>query len=95
MDRLIDELFAERLAEHRPKWVQEGMDEGMKEGMKEGTASLTIRLLSRKFGSLDHALQERVRQLPLEELERLGDELLDLPSESALAEWLDKTETAD
>ncbi len=98
MDRLIDGLVADHLAKHRPKWMREAMEEGIQEGRevgreegrKEGTASVTVRLLSRKFGSLDHAVEERVRQLPLEQLELLGDELLDLPSESALTEWLDR-----
>ncbi len=87
MDRLLDQMVAEHLAKHRPKWVEEAMQEGM----KEGTASLTVRLLTRKFGCLDTALEDRVRQLPIEELERLGDELLDLPSASALTQWLDSS----
>ncbi|MEW6350755.1 MAG: Rpn family recombination-promoting nuclease/putative transposase [Thermodesulfobacteriota bacterium] len=91
--RLIDGLIADHLARNRPKWMREAMEEGLEEGRKEGTASITIRLLSRKFGCLDNALEERVRQLPLEELELLGDALLDLPSESALAEWLDRRAT--
>jgi hypothetical protein len=52
--------------------------------------SFTIRLLLRKFQSLDSELENRVRELSREELEALGDELLDIPSEAALTEWLDR-----
>ncbi len=93
-NRLIDGLVADHLARNRPKWMQEAMEEGRAEGRKEGAASLTIRQLTRKFGGLDQTLEERVRQLPLDELVLLGEELLDLPNESALVEWLEKRRTA-
>jgi flagellar biosynthesis/type III secretory pathway protein FliH len=69
--------------------MQKGIQEGMQTGMKEGMASFTIRLLIRKFQSLGAELENRVRQLSREELEALGDDLLDIPSEAALTEWLD------
>ncbi|MEW6349374.1 MAG: DUF4351 domain-containing protein [Thermodesulfobacteriota bacterium] len=72
-DRWTEQL----VAAHRQEWLNEGLKEGIREGVREGTASLTIRLLVRKFGCLDPGLEERVRQLPLDELERLGEELLD------------------
>ncbi len=98
MDRWTEQL----VEQHRQDWMNEGLREGLKEGMREGvregiregTASLTIRLLVRKLGSLDTALKDRVRQLPLEKLERLGEELFDFTSESGLAEWLDRAEKA-
>jgi predicted transposase/invertase (TIGR01784 family) len=86
MDRWTEQL----VAEHRQEWMKEGIREGMREGIKEGAVSLTIRLLIRKFGPLDSALEERVRQLSFEELERLGEELLDFQDESALAQWLER-----
>ncbi|MEW6347998.1 MAG: Rpn family recombination-promoting nuclease/putative transposase [Thermodesulfobacteriota bacterium] len=108
--RLIDGLIEDHLERNRPKWMleameegraeameegrAEAMEEGRAEGKKEGMATLTIRQLTRKFGGLDHVLEERVRQLPLDELVLLGEELLDLPDEPALIEWLDKRRTA-
>ena len=76
------------------KWIDEGVEKGMQQGMQQGmlrgVASLTIRQLTRRFGELDESTQERIQQLPLEELERLGEDLLDFPDESALREWLDR-----
>jgi predicted transposase/invertase (TIGR01784 family) len=92
MNRWTEQL----VEEHRSEWLKQGIEEGMKEGMKEGrkdaSFSLTIRLLIRKFGRLDKAMEERIRNLPLEQLERLGEDLLDFPDASALTEWLDRIE---
>ncbi|MEW6351427.1 MAG: DUF4351 domain-containing protein [Thermodesulfobacteriota bacterium] len=90
MDRWTEQL----VAEHRLEWfregIREGIREGMQEGIREGTASLTVRQLVRKFGGIDAAVEARVRKLPLGELERPGEELLDFQTESAFLEWLDR-----
>ncbi len=76
------------------RWMNEGIEKGLQQGMQQGmlreAASLTIRLLTRRFGKLDEATEERIRRLPLEEVERLGEELLDFPDKSALKDWLDR-----
>jgi len=84
MERWIDEIAAER----HQDWLREGIEAGR----KEATLSLTIRQLTRKFGSLDTALEERIDHLTLEQLETLGEDLLDFRDASALTEWLDRTE---
>ncbi|MEW6349229.1 MAG: Rpn family recombination-promoting nuclease/putative transposase [Thermodesulfobacteriota bacterium] len=98
MDRWTEQL----VAEHKDEWFREGAAVGLKQGIREGrqegrqeqAASLAVRLLKRKFGSLDPAAEARIQHLSLEELERLGEELLDLPSEAALREWLDRVGTS-
>jgi hypothetical protein len=86
MDRLTEELthhlLEQRVAEQRDYWTNVGKMEGM--------ASFTIRLLLRRFQGLDRALENRVRQLTQEELEELGDDLLEIPNEEGLTEWLDR-----
>ncbi len=84
MERWIEEIAAERHQE----WLREGMEEGR----KDATLSLTVRLLTRKFGSLDAALEERIEHLALEKMERLGEDLLDFRTPSELTEWLDRIE---
>jgi flagellar biosynthesis/type III secretory pathway protein FliH len=80
----------EGIMEGMKEGKMEGIMEGMKEGKIEGMASLTIRLLLRRFQRLDRALENHVRQLSQEELEALGDDLFDIPNEASLAEWLDR-----
>ncbi|MEW6352276.1 MAG: Rpn family recombination-promoting nuclease/putative transposase [Thermodesulfobacteriota bacterium] len=84
----IDQIVEER----RHDWFEEGVKEGVKEGIRKGAASLAVRMLVRKFGSLDADLEKRVRQLSPEQLERLGEDLFDLSDQTALADWLDRVE---
>ncbi len=88
MDRWIEEVVAER----HQQWLREGIEEGLKEGLKDGAAAVTIRQLRRKLGDLDASAEDRVRHLSFEELEKLGEDLLDFRDESALTEWLDRIE---
>jgi hypothetical protein len=103
-ERFMDRWTEQLVAEHHHEWKLEGIKEGLKEGLREGreegrkegrkdaAASLTIRQLTRKLGELDAGLRERVRQLSFEQLERLGEDLLDFQEVSALTEWLDRME---
>ncbi len=90
--RLIDQLVAEHLSERQPEWWREAVEQGRQEGRQEGMASLTIRQLTRRFECLDPGLEARVRQLSLEDLERLWEDLPDLESISSLIQWLDQGE---
>jgi flagellar biosynthesis/type III secretory pathway protein FliH len=94
MQKGMKEGMQTGIKEGMQKGMKEGMQTGIKEGMqtgiKEGMTSFTIRLLLRKFQSLDSELENRVRRLSREELEALGDDLLDIPNEEALTEWLDR-----
>jgi predicted transposase YdaD len=67
---------------------QEGVQIGRQEGVRLGEAKLLIRLLSRRFGNLSPSQQERIAALSLEELERLGEALLDWQSAEDLPDWL-------
>ncbi len=67
---------------------QEGVQIGRQEGMRLGEAKLLIRLLSRRFGNLSPSQQERIAALSLEELERLGEALLDWQSPADGPDWL-------
>jgi predicted transposase/invertase (TIGR01784 family) len=69
-------------------WIQEGMEKGLEKGEQKGVAKQTLRMLHRKFGILEAELQERIRSLAIEQLENLGDALLDLQSKESLLAWL-------
>jgi predicted transposase YdaD len=66
----------------------EGQREGRVEGQLEGELTLVLRQLARRVGTLDESLVQRVRGLSLEELERLGEALLDFSDVSDLQGWL-------
>jgi len=55
---------------------------------EEGEKSLVLRLLSRRVGKLPHKVRSRIESLPLEQLENLGEALLDFTSMADLDAWL-------
>ena len=58
------------------------------EGMSEGEARLVMRQLNRRFGEIPQNLSDKIRELPVEEIEKLGEALLDFESRSDLVNWL-------
>lgn len=66
------------------------INEGIQQGEQRGESSLIIRILSRRFGTVERALQERIRQLSVPQLEALGESLLDFSSLSDLLSWLEE-----
>jgi predicted transposase YdaD len=80
----------EKLAKEEGK--EEGLQLGKQEGLQEGIEkeiNLVIRLLNKKIGNLSSELELKIRSLPLEILENLGEDLLDFNSLDDLISWLD------
>ena len=70
---------------------QEIKEEGREEGREEGVQRerlLVLRLLNRRVGELPQDVRQRVETLCLEELENLGEALLDFTSIADLQSWL-------
>ena len=65
--------------------------EGREEGREEGERSLILRQLTRRFGSLPSIHQTKIQQMSLEQLEQLGEALLDFATIEDLAIWLQKS----
>jgi predicted transposase/invertase (TIGR01784 family) len=70
------------------KATAKGKAEGRAEGIHEGEASLVVRQLRHRIGEVDSALEARVRSLSVEQLEALGEALLDFSSSNELVAWL-------
>lgn len=64
------------------------MEEGIQQGKQEGTLSLVLRLLRRRIGPIEPGIEEQIRKLSLEQLENLGEVLLDFSTVSDLVAWL-------
>ncbi len=69
--------------------IEQGRTEGRVEGRVEGGASIAIRLLQHLFGPLTVETQEHIRALPMENLEELGEALLEFESPNDLQSWLE------
>ncbi|MFO0018229.1 MAG: DUF4351 domain-containing protein [Synechococcaceae cyanobacterium] len=66
----------------------------MEAGRQQEAAALAIRQLSRRFGSMDAASRERLRELfrelVLQQLEQLAEDLLDFRELGDLQAWFDE-----
>ena len=67
---------------------QEGRQEGRQEGKQNGEMILLIRQLSKKFGKLKDIYIENINSLNIEQLEKLGEALLDFTDINDLETWL-------
>lgn len=59
------------------------------EGIIEGQTALILRLLVRRTGEISPKIQTRIQQLSLEQLDDLGEILLDFTSQEDLIAWLE------
>ena len=60
------------------------------QAVQSGEQRLVLRLLNRRLGEIDASLIERVKGLSIEQLENLGEALLDFSSVADLETWLNQ-----
>ncbi|MCS6785693.1 MAG: Rpn family recombination-promoting nuclease/putative transposase [Thiobacillaceae bacterium] len=84
----IETMLAETVEEWTEQWkrqgleqgrlegLQQGLEQGLQQGLQEGEALLLARLLTRRFGPLDEATQQRLRSATRAQLERWAENLL-------------------
>jgi predicted transposase YdaD len=65
-----------------------GIEKGVIQGAVQEAQSLILRLLSRRVGVFSSEVRSQVESLPLEQLESLGEALLDFSTAADLDEWL-------
>ncbi|KAI9129776.1 DUF4351 domain-containing protein [Acaryochloris sp. CCMEE 5410] len=78
--------------EIRQESLQEGREEGREEGEQTGALreaqSLVLRQLNRRIGDISPELRSQLQSLSLEQLETLGEALLDFTKPADLVNWL-------
>ncbi|PSF34930.1 hypothetical protein C7H19_18150 [Aphanothece hegewaldii CCALA 016] len=68
--------------------LAKGEVKGKAEGIQEGEARMILRLLNRRFGQIRPEVSQQIQSLSVEQLEGLGEALLDFTGESDLRTWL-------
>ena len=63
---------------------------GRLEGRQQGECEMALRQLRRRCGALSSIQQDRIRALPLPQLEALSEALLDFQGLADLQDWLDR-----
>jgi predicted transposase/invertase (TIGR01784 family) len=76
--------------EIREDGLLEGRQLGLLEGRKDEALSFLTRQLTRRIGSIAPETREQIQTLSVEELEDLGEALLDFSSASDLTNWLNE-----
>jgi predicted transposase/invertase (TIGR01784 family) len=69
---------------------QEIREDGLQEGRQREALSFVTRQLTRRFGTIAPEMQEQIQTLSIEELEDLGEALLDFSEVTDLANWLNQ-----
>jgi predicted transposase/invertase (TIGR01784 family) len=68
---------------------QEILEEGREEGKQEEALAYTMRLLTRRIGVVEPELEAQIRELTTQELEDLGEALLDFSEPADITVWLE------
>ena len=77
--------FAERFTE---QGRQQGYKQGHQQGHQQGETHLVLRQLNRRVGSVPDAYRQRIESLPVDQIETLGEDLLDFTGPADLEAWL-------
>jgi predicted transposase YdaD len=87
---LIRNLFREGMMRESVIYQEilaEGEERGEQRGRQQGERSLILRQLTRRMGELPQQVLERIETLSLEQLENLGEALLDFQAIADLETW--------
>ncbi len=76
--------------ERSMSYVTTGERIGYERGKQEGEQSLVLRQVKKRVGELPQEVQERIQSLSLEQLEALGEALLDFTGLEDLLSWLEE-----
>jgi flagellar biosynthesis/type III secretory pathway protein FliH len=71
--------------------LEQGLERGLERGLEQGLArerNLIIRLIKRKLGAIDVDIESRIMPLNIDDLERVGEALLDFSTVEDLTNWL-------
>ena len=85
---LIRQLLSEDIMQESVIY-QDILQKGEQKGEQKEAFRFLNRQLNRRFGEMDSFIVERIRLLPTEQLEILGEEFLDFSGISDLVTWLD------
>ena len=94
-----NEILKEGLQKGRQEGLQggelRGEQRGRQEGRQEGQRKIILLLLNHKFDGIESPVVERINRLSLEQLEAMGESLLDFRQISDLEAWLKDAEKSN
>ncbi len=70
--------------------VTSWMERGIEQGKQQGEVALILRQLNRRFRGVTPEVEARIPSLSVEQLENLGEALLDFADAADLDAWLEQ-----
>ncbi|MBD2500696.1 DUF4351 domain-containing protein [Anabaena azotica FACHB-119] len=74
--------------ERTMRYITTGERIGYERGIVEGKQALILKLLKRRLGELSPEIEQHIQSLSLNQLEALGEALLDFATMTDLSDWL-------
>jgi len=87
-EKAVQEGLEQGLEQGLERGLEQGLERGLEQGIQRGEANLVLRLLNRRLGQVPAGVEQQIRQLSIEQLEDLGEALLDFAREADLLDWL-------
>ncbi|MCP4676048.1 MAG: DUF4351 domain-containing protein, partial [Deltaproteobacteria bacterium] len=80
----VSTMLSERVKEWNKKWIEQGIEQGIERGIEQGIergrlsgkATLTLRLLEKKFGSVPEAIRIRIESGNAQQLLEWSERIL-------------------
>lgn len=69
--------------------LQRGVEQGLQQGQQQEAAILVLRQLTRRLSQVAPEMRSQIQKLTVEQLEELGEALLDFSSAKDLTDWLE------
>ncbi len=88
LQAVFDQEIAQYEEEMKMPYITRIERRSEQRGELKGKQELITRQLNRRFGEIQPPLMEQIRQLPVEQLELLGEAFLDFSDVTDLQEWL-------
>ncbi len=85
---LINQLFREEIMQESVIY-QDILQRGLNRGKQQGEATLILRQLVRRFGETSADIEQKIQALSTNQLEDLGEALLDFSNQNDLTTWLE------
>ncbi|MEB3210389.1 MAG: DUF4351 domain-containing protein [Leptolyngbyaceae bacterium] len=86
----LSQAFLELEQKIEQRGIERGRQEGREEGREAEACSFVLRLLTRRFGSIAEVERSQITVLTIDQLESLGEALLDFNTVDDLREWLSR-----
>jgi len=87
---IVTSWMEEGIEQGLQQGLHEGRERGLQQGLQQGEQNLVLRQLTHRFGELPADVQARIGALAIDQLEQLGEALLDFKTLADLTNWFEQ-----